>query len=105
MTANLWTSFYWAWVASEVVIAVATRTGKSGGKIRDRGSQLILWMVIVISVTACAWLRRIMAANMFAGAAWVKAASAAVHGSALAGRWTAFFSLGKTFSPKVAIPA
>jgi hypothetical protein len=26
MTAILWTSFYWAWVASEVVIAVATRT-------------------------------------------------------------------------------
>ncbi len=37
MTAILWTSFYWAWVASEVVIAVATRTGKSGGKIRELG--------------------------------------------------------------------
>src|SRR5260370_42385161 len=77
MTAILWTSFYWAWVASEVVIAVATRTGKSGGKIRDRGSQLILWIVIVISVTACEWLRRIMAANLFGGAAWVRAGSVA----------------------------
>jgi hypothetical protein len=72
MTAILWTSSYWAWLASEVVIAVATRTGKSAGKIRDRGSQLILWIVIVISVTACEWLRRVMPANMFGGAALVE---------------------------------
>src|SRR5258708_14255036 len=103
MTAILWTSFYWAWVASEVVIAVATRTGKSGGKIRDRGSQLILWIVIVISVTACEWLRRIMAANMFGGAAWLRAASVAVLAAALAIRWTALFTLGKSFSANVAI--
>jgi protein-S-isoprenylcysteine O-methyltransferase Ste14 len=103
MTAILWTSFCWAWVASEVLIAVATRTGKSGGKIRDRGSQLILWIMIVISVTACAWLGRIMAANMFGGAAWLKAASVAVLAAALAIRWTALFTLGKSFSANVAI--
>src|SRR5260370_27435467 len=103
MTAILWTSFYWAWVASEVVIAVATRTGKSGGKIRDRGSQLILWIVIVISVTACEWLRRIMAANMFGGAAWLRAASVAGLAAALAIRWTAVVTVGKTFSAKVDI--
>jgi protein-S-isoprenylcysteine O-methyltransferase Ste14 len=103
MTAILWTSVYWAWVACEVVIAVATRTGKSGGKIRDRGSQLILWIVIVISVTACEWLRRIMAANRFGGAAWLKAASVAVLAAALAIRWTALFTLGKSFSANVAI--
>ncbi|HMH79462.1 MAG TPA: hypothetical protein VK514_04530 [Candidatus Acidoferrum sp.] len=38
----------------------------------DRGSQLILWIVIVISVTACERLRRIMPANMFGGAALVE---------------------------------
>ena len=103
MTAILWTSSYWAWVASEVVIAIATRTGKSGGKIRDRGSQLILWIVIVISVTACEWLRRDMPANMFGGAAWWKAASVAVLAAALAIRWTALFTLGKSFSANVAI--
>jgi protein-S-isoprenylcysteine O-methyltransferase Ste14 len=103
MTAILWTLFYWAWVASEVVIAVVTRTGKSGGKIRDRGSQLISWIVIVIAVTACEWLRRIMAANMFGGAAWLKAASVAVLAAALAIRWTALLTLGKSFSANVAI--
>jgi protein-S-isoprenylcysteine O-methyltransferase Ste14 len=103
MTAILWTSFYWAWVASEVVIAVATRTGISSGKIRDRGSQLILWIVIVISVTACEWLRRILPANMFAGAAWLKTASVVVLVAALAIRWTAVFTLGRSFSANVAI--
>jgi protein-S-isoprenylcysteine O-methyltransferase Ste14 len=103
MTAILWTSFYWAWVASEVVIAVATRTGKSGGQVRDRGSQLILWMVIVISVTACEWMRRTMPANMFGRAAWLKTASVLVLVAALAIRWTALFTLGKSFSANVAI--
>jgi protein-S-isoprenylcysteine O-methyltransferase Ste14 len=103
MTAILWTAFYWAWVASEVVVAIATRTGKSGGKIRDRGSQLILRIAIVISVTACEWLRRIIAANMFGGAAWLKAASAAALAAALAIRWTALFTLGKSFSANLAI--
>jgi hypothetical protein len=43
-----------------------------------------LWIVIVISVTACEWLRRIMPANMFAGAAWLKTASVVVLVAALA---------------------
>jgi protein-S-isoprenylcysteine O-methyltransferase Ste14 len=85
-----------------VVIAVATRTGISGGEIHDRGSQLILWIVIVISVTACEWLRRIMAANMFE-AAWLSAASVALLSAALAIRFTALFTLGKSFSANEAI--
>jgi protein-S-isoprenylcysteine O-methyltransferase Ste14 len=103
MTAILWGSFYWAWVASEVVIAVATRTGRSGGKVRDRGSQLILWMAIVVSLTACEWVRRIMPANIFGGAAWLKTASVVALVTALAIRWTAVFTLGKSFSANVAI--
>ncbi len=39
MTSILWASFYLAWFASEVLIAVATRTGNGGGKVRDRGSK------------------------------------------------------------------
>ncbi len=103
MRSILWASLYWAWFASEVVIAVATRTGKSGGKVRDRGSQVILWIVIVISVTACEWSRRALPANMFGSAAWLKTASVVVLIAALAIRWTAVFTLGKSFSANVAI--
>jgi protein-S-isoprenylcysteine O-methyltransferase Ste14 len=90
-------------VASEAVIAVATRTGKSGGKVRDRGSQLILWVVIVVAVATCDWMRRIMPANMFGGAAWLKTVSVVVLAAALAIRWTTVFTLGKSFSANVAI--
>jgi protein-S-isoprenylcysteine O-methyltransferase Ste14 len=103
MTATLWTAIYWAWVASEVAIAVATRTGKDGGKVGDRGSQLILWVVIVISATACEWIRRAMPANMFGGAAWLKIAALLVLIAALVIRWTAVCTLGKSFSANVAI--
>jgi protein-S-isoprenylcysteine O-methyltransferase Ste14 len=103
MRSILWTSLYWAWFASEVVIAVATRTGKSGGKVRDRGSQLILWIVILIALTACEWSRRALPANRFGGAAWLKTVSAVVLIAALAIRWTAVFTLGKSFSANVAI--
>ena len=57
----------------------------------------------MISVTACEWLRRIMPANMFGGAAWLKTASVVVLVAALAIRWTAVFTLGRSFSANVAI--
>ena len=82
---------------------MATRTGKSGGKVRDRGSQLILWIVTLIALTACAWSRRALPANMFGGAAWLKTVSAVVLIAALAIRWTAVFTLGKSFSANAAI--
>jgi protein-S-isoprenylcysteine O-methyltransferase Ste14 len=103
MTAILWASFYWAWVASEVAIAAATRTRRSGGKVGDRGSQLILWMAVVVSLTACEWVRRSMPANMFGGPAWLKTASVVTLVAALAIRWTAVFTLGRSFSANVAI--
>ena len=103
MTTILWASFYWAWVVLEVVIAAATRTKRSDGKVGDRGSQLILWMAVVVSVTACEWMRRSVPANMFGGPAWLKTASVVALVAALAIRWTAVFTLGRSFSANVAI--
>jgi protein-S-isoprenylcysteine O-methyltransferase Ste14 len=48
-------------------------------------------------------MRRIMPANMFGGAAWLKTASVVVLVAALAIRWTAVFTLGRSFSANVAI--
>jgi hypothetical protein len=33
--STLWTWLYWVWVASEVLIAIATRTRRTGGEARD----------------------------------------------------------------------
>jgi protein-S-isoprenylcysteine O-methyltransferase Ste14 len=101
--STLWTCLFWAWTASEVAVAVATRTKRSSGNTRDRGSQLILWIVIVASVTGCNLIRAIAPANMFGGAHWLKLASVMVLAAGLAIRWTAIITLGKSFSANVAI--
>ncbi len=99
----IWELLYWGWLASEIYIAVATRTKSDGGSVRDRGTQTLLWVVIAGAVTAGEWIRHIVAPNMFGGADWLKTAGVAVMIAALAIRWTAIFTLGKAFSANVAI--
>jgi protein-S-isoprenylcysteine O-methyltransferase Ste14 len=103
MLSLIWHVLYWTWVASEVLIAVVTRTKQSTGNVRDRGSMLFLWIVIFASLTACEWLRAIISPNMFGGAAWLKLAAVIVILIGLAIRWTAILTLGKSFSANVAI--
>lgn len=102
MLSMIWTALYWFWVASEVVIAVATRTRRGTGKVRDRGSMLLLWVVIFSSITTCEWIRYEAPASMFR-AQWLPPLALAVLVAGLAIRWTAIFSLGKFFSANVAI--
>ena len=99
----VWQVLYWGWVASEIIIAVATRTGRGGGNVQDRGSQAALWIAIVAAFTACEWLRAIYPQNMFGGASWVKPAAIIVLVVALIIRWTAIVTLGREFSAHVAI--
>jgi protein-S-isoprenylcysteine O-methyltransferase Ste14 len=103
MISTLWTWLYWGWFASEVVIAVARRTRKSRGDVQDRGSQLILWIVIAASITACEWVRYTVAAGVISGAHWLRLASLIVLAAGLGIRWTAILTLGKSFSANVAI--
>ncbi|HEY1805308.1 MAG TPA: hypothetical protein VGG45_12615, partial [Terracidiphilus sp.] len=99
----LWQIVYYAWFASELAIAIVTRTGKSGGKRQDRGTMAILWVTIVGSITAGEWLAAVSARNMFGGAPWVITAALVIMVIGLAIRWTAVISLGKAFSANVAI--
>ena len=99
----IWQALYWGWFASEVYIAVATHTKGTGGSVRDRGSQLILWVVIVAAITACEWIRHVYPQNMFGGASWLKSAGLIVLVAGLTVRWTAIRTLGKAFSANVAI--
>jgi protein-S-isoprenylcysteine O-methyltransferase Ste14 len=98
-----WQILYWTWVASEVVIGIATRTRQSTGKVRDRGSLLLLWIVIFSSMTAAIWISETTPPNMFAGTRSLKLAGLIVLMIALAVRWTAVYTLGKSFSSNVAI--
>ncbi len=99
----LWHILFYGWTASEILIAVATRTRRGGGKVLDRGSMAILWVTIVAAITAGEWIAAATAKNMFGGAHGLKIAAVAVMSAGLVIRWTAILSLGKAFSANVAI--
>jgi protein-S-isoprenylcysteine O-methyltransferase Ste14 len=101
--STLWTWLYWAWVASEVLIAVATRTRRSRGEVRDRGTQLLLWIVFVASITAASWISHVVPASIFGRAHWLRLAGLLVMAAGLAIRWAAVLNLGRAFSANVAI--
>jgi protein-S-isoprenylcysteine O-methyltransferase Ste14 len=103
MVPVLWSFLFYFWFGLEMVISVATRTGKDAGKVSDRGSQLILWIIIVSSITACEWLRRILPANIPDSGRWLKPASVIIIALGLVIRCVAILSLGKAFSANVAI--
>jgi len=99
----LWHILLYGWTASEILLAVTRRTGKSGGKVQDRGSMLLMWAAIVSAITAAEWIGNVYPANMFGGAHWLKIAAVMVLIAGVAIRWTAILSLGKAFSANVAI--
>ncbi len=99
----LWKILIYGWVASEVFIAIATRTRSSGGKVRDRGSLVILWVTITLAIFAGERIRARTAPNIFGGASWLLEAAVLLLIAGLAIRTTAILSLGKAFSPNVAI--
>ncbi len=102
-TSLLWPVLFYGWTASEVYIAIATRTRHGGGKRFDRGSMAILWVTIVAAITAGEWISAANTPNMFGGGHWLKIAAVAVMIMGIVVRWTAILSLGKAFSANVAI--
>ena len=100
---TLWALLFYGWLASEIIVGIATRTKRRSGKVQDRGSLLILWIVITASITACQWFSATHARSMFGRAHALKTASMIVMLAGLAIRWTAILTLGKSFSANVAI--
>jgi protein-S-isoprenylcysteine O-methyltransferase Ste14 len=103
--ARLFTILYWAWVASEVLLQVVTRTSRGKGELKDRGSLLLLLTVIFGSIWAATWYRDTHGRTMLAGTHWLRIAAIALLVAGLAIRWTAIFTLGRSFSTNVAIHA
>jgi protein-S-isoprenylcysteine O-methyltransferase Ste14 len=95
----------WGWTGMEILVAILTRTGKGGGKVQDRGSMLLLWIVIVFSITASEFSRALVPSATLHHADWLRPVSLAVLILGLAIRLTAIFTLGKSFSANVAIRA
>lgn len=104
MTSSIvWLVLIYGWIASEIFIGISTRTKRSSGNVRDRGSLLILWIGITLGMTASSLIGETRSPNMFGGAYWSKLASAILVVIGLGIRWTAIVTLGKSFSSNVAI--
>lgn len=99
----VWVTLYWGWCASEVLLVVVTRTRKGGGKVRDRGSMLLLWVVIFASIWTGSVYGYTHPHTMFGGAQWLRPVSVGMMAAGLAVRWTSILSLGRAFSVNVAI--
>jgi protein-S-isoprenylcysteine O-methyltransferase Ste14 len=97
---SVWSVFFYGWIVFEVFIATYKRTDEAAGSVQDRGTQALLWVVIFTSITACEFMRHILAPNMvhaFATAGFI------VLLAGIAVRCIAIITLGKAFSANVAI--
>jgi protein-S-isoprenylcysteine O-methyltransferase Ste14 len=103
--ATLWTVLYFAWIVMEIVIALATRIRHAEGNVQDRGTQVLLWVVIILSITLSGWMRHLELADMRMSERWLRPASVAVFAAGLAARIAAILTLGKWFSANVATHA
>jgi len=99
----LWKILIYGWAASETLLAIATRTRRSAGAVKDRGSLLVLWMTIFLAIFAGETIHYSRPSNLFGGAHWLMVVAIVVIMAGIAIRWTAILSLGKAFSSNVAI--
>jgi len=92
------------WLVGEILIVVFTTTwGKKAGKIQDRGTQIIIWVVIIASFWIDGWMHHLFPPNMPGSSTWLVPAALAILIVGLAVRAAAVFSLGKAFSANVAL--
>jgi protein-S-isoprenylcysteine O-methyltransferase Ste14 len=104
MSQNLlWECLLDAWVVGEIVIAIVTRTRGSKGNVQDRGTQLMIWIVIVASFTGAGFASALQAADMSFSHSTLRTAGLALLIAGLLVRAVAIFTLGRAFSANVAI--
>ena len=99
----LWKILLYGWTATEILIAIGTRTRRGAGKVTDRGSSIVLWVTITLAITAGETIHYGMLRNSNGGGHGLVVAAIAVLITGVAIRWTAILSLGNAFSSNVAI--
>jgi protein-S-isoprenylcysteine O-methyltransferase Ste14 len=92
-----------AWLGGEILIALFTTTRQGHGKIQDRGTQIILWVVIIASLRIDEWLHNVFPVDMPGGYTWLRAVAFGVLVLGLGVRAVAIMTLGKAFSANVAM--
>jgi protein-S-isoprenylcysteine O-methyltransferase Ste14 len=104
MTIHLiWETLYWAWILTEVLVLVVTRTRRGGGEVQDRGSLIVLWFTIFGAMFVGSWLGAVYQPAMFTVGHRLQYVCVGLLAVGLVIRWSAIYTLGKSFSANVAI--
>lgn len=100
---EMWAALYVAWVVSEIGILLITRRRAAGGQSQDRGSLLLLWPVILASISLGTWYGQVHRPNILGSQSQARLVSVIFLATGLAIRWMAILKLGKSFTAHVAI--
>jgi protein-S-isoprenylcysteine O-methyltransferase Ste14 len=93
------------WLIGEILIIVLTQTRRGKGKIQDRGTQIILWVVIVASLRIDEWMHRLFPVDMPGSYTWLRPVALGIFLLGLGVRSVAIVTLGRAFSTNVAMRA
>jgi protein-S-isoprenylcysteine O-methyltransferase Ste14 len=93
------------WAVGEILIALITTTGWRQGKVQDRGTQIILWVVIIASFKTDEWMHSFFPFDMPGSSSWLLSVALWVFILGLGVRAVAIFTLGRAFSANVAMRA
>jgi protein-S-isoprenylcysteine O-methyltransferase Ste14 len=92
-----------AWPVSEVILGLLSRAKRASATVRDRGSLAFLWIMIALGLTAAHFIRLSGVGSVGVPPALFVSVGLAFLLSGLALRWTAILTLGRFFTPNVAI--
>ncbi len=93
------------WGVGELLIAVLTTTREGAGKIQDRGTQIVLWVVIIASFKIDEWMHGFLPVDMPGSHSWLRPAALGILILGLGVRAVAIGTLGRAFSANVAMRA
>jgi protein-S-isoprenylcysteine O-methyltransferase Ste14 len=94
-----------AWGIGEILIALITTTREPGAKIQDRGTQIILWVVIIASFKIAEWMHGFVPVDMPGSYSWLRPVALGILILGLGVRVVAIVTLGRAFSANVATRA
>jgi len=101
-------ALYWLWVAVEIYVVFTARIrrgGNTGVKVSDRGSMLVLWVVIGGSIGTGFWLGAVYSPTAIHAGHWLRATADVLFAIGLSVRIAAIYTLGKSFTANVSIHA
>jgi protein-S-isoprenylcysteine O-methyltransferase Ste14 len=103
MLAKLFYVLAIAWPVTEAILGLFSRAKRDSATVRDHGSLVLLWSSIAVGIAAANFIRSSGAGSIGAPPTLFLSVALAFLLSGLALRWTAILTLGRFFTPNVAV--